>query len=112
MGNIEDNFVTLDQDKDGNRVTFNLIEDESGDTYWGYGHVDPRTFIAELNRWIVHTLGEGEEIWSDPDELAKAGTSVDHLWARYREDGEVFELVEPTMTEADASNFPVTRVWL
>lgn len=105
---VEDNFVMTDLDKDGNTLTFDVIEDESGDVYWGYGHVDPATFIAEINRWIVHTMGEEEAIYTDPDKLP---SKVDHLWAKYTSD-ERFELVEPTGTEADADTFPVTRLWL
>lgn len=87
-------------------VTFDLIEDESGDTWWGYGHVDPERFIAELNRWLDHTMGEAAQDF-------ELDAKVDHLWAKLDDKyGEHFSLVEPTCTEADAHIFPVTRLFL
>lgn len=110
---VEDNFTMSDVDADGNVLTFSVIQDESGDTFWAYGHVDPEEFVEELNRWIVHTMGEDECIYSDLAELAQAAVCVDHLWACMDEDrDEIFHVREPSGTEADASTFPVTRLFL
>lgn len=106
---IEKLFMTYDKastptgDVD---VKFNLIEDEDGSTWWGYGHVDPDEFIAELNRWLDHTMGEAE-----PD--FELDTRVDHLWARFTDEHlERFVIIDPTGPDGDAGFFPVTRAWL
>lgn len=89
-------------------VTFNLIEDERGDIYWGYGHVAQSDFVVEVNRWLEHVGCDGGEI---PDT-----TPVDHLWAKYENDGdERFELVKDYGSEVlkkAADVFPVTRLWI
>lgn len=95
----EHHFVTNDG------AIFNLIEGEDGGTYWGYDHVKPETFIAEVNKWLTHCGIED-------DDLAPPTTKVEHLWARANGETGDFELREPTMTESDAELFPVTRVWL
>lgn len=94
----EHHFVTNDGE------IFNLIEDEGG-TIWGYGHVPQPEFIAEANRWIVHTIGE--------DEKLRDTTPVEHLWARADERVDEFVLVNPdAYPELAKDAFPVTRVWL
>lgn len=94
----EHHFITNDGD------IFNLIEDESGGVYWGYGHIPAAEFIAEVNRWLLHC-------GCDPNEPAPESTPVDHLWAKYdNDDDERFLLVKNPAPEDDA--FPVTRSWL
>lgn len=98
----EHHFVTNDG------PIFNLIEDEDGGTYWGYGHVEPQTFITEVNRWLTHC-----GLYND--DLAGPDTKVDHLWARYSPDTGEFHCVDkPWMGTKEAASdlFPVTRVWL
>lgn len=98
---IESMFVTRDIDQ-----TFNMIEDEQGDVWWGYGHRDGPEFTEEVNRWLIHACGV-----THPDDLFAASQPVEHLWARFVVgDDERFELVR----EADAGSvenaFPVTRL--
>jgi hypothetical protein len=101
----EHHFVMADKDADGNKITFGVIEDESGDIYWGYGHVLPDEFTAEVNRWFVHTGSV-----TDPDDLVQVGTPVEHLWATLDDEhGERFTLVDP---QEIAEAFPVTRLML
>ncbi|MCV7255293.1 hypothetical protein H7J86_24320 [Mycobacterium hackensackense] len=103
--NYEHHFITQDVDSDGNQVTFSIIEDESGDTFWGYGHRDAGEFIEEINRWAVHA---GE---IDPDMAIPNDHRVDHLYA-YNHDGVHFKLVSPTDSLIPEDAFPVTRLWL
>jgi hypothetical protein len=105
MMDIEDNFVTTDKDHFGNPVRFEMMEDESGDIFWAYGHVDPVKFVGEINRWLMHV---GMDIMA----LIVDHSGVEHLYARMDEDGERFQIHGPTMTEADAHMFPVTRLML
>lgn len=98
----EHHFVTLDKDADGNDVRFGLIEDESGGTFWGYGHVAASEFVAEVNRWIRHCGLADEEL---PNE---APTPVDHLWACVQDDN--FRLIDHAEDASDP--FPVTRLRL
>lgn len=110
---VEDSFRMSDLDKDGNVVVFDIVESEDGGTYWGYGHVEPEKFIAEVNRWIVHTMGEEERIYSDPEELAKAGAHVKHLWAACSSDkDELFTVPAAENLTPGPDTFPVTRLWL
>ena len=112
-GDTEELFTTVDRDADGNVVTFGVVEDESGGTYWAFGHVDPAQFIAEVNRWLVHTVGEDEQVYSDPEQLARAGPHVDWLHARMNgPDDERFTLGLPVGRDSDADLFPVTRLQL
>lgn len=102
MSVVEDSFITRDIDK-----TFNMIEDESGDLFWGYGHRDGPEFIEEVNRWLIHACGA-----TVPDDLFPSSERVEHLWAKFDDQyREHFTLVEPTCTEADAHIFAVTRLW-
>lgn len=94
---IEDRFVTQDIDK-----TFNMIEDENGEVFWGYGHRDGPEFIEEVNRWLIHACGV-----IDPDDLFASSQQVEHLWARFNDD-ERFDLVDPIGTGPDV--FQVTRL--
>ena len=108
----EHHFVTVDKEStpsgDVDRQ-FYLIGDENGDTWWGYGHVDPGDFIAEVNRWLKHCGLSG------PDYEIGYGHRVDHLWARYENDDEErFVLVKDhgnDVLEKHADVFPVTRLW-
>lgn len=94
----EHHFVTNDGE------IFSLIEDEGG-TIWGYGHVPQPEFVAEANRWILHTLGEDEKI--------RDATPVEHLWARVDENYDEFVLVNPhAQPELTKDAFPVTRLSL
>lgn len=90
----ERHFVTLDVS-----ARFAMIEDESGDVFWGYGHRDATEFITEVNRWLEH-MGVGS--YALPD-----GTPIEHRWARLdNEHGDRFSLVDESADDA----FPVTRV--
>lgn len=101
MQTIEDLFVTCDIDQ-----KFNMIEDESGDIWWGYGHRDATEFTNEVNRWLIHACGA-----TVPDDLFAVSQPVEHLWARMNPKyDERFDIVESTGTEADAAVFPVTRL--
>lgn len=103
MGNVEDNFVMIETDADNNPITFNTIEDESGDIFWGYGHQDADTFIDEINRWLVHTGAI-----TDPDDfLFPQHHKVEHRYAKMTTD-ERFELTESD----DDGAFLVTRLML
>lgn len=103
---VEDMFVTHDKTADGEPVRFEVIEDEAGDTWWGYGHVPGEQFITEVNRWLEHTMGHDGEAF-------RLDWHVDHLYARQlSHDAERFTLEEPTGTEHDAHLFPVTRLWV
>ena len=109
----EHHFKTLDKRPGPNGdvdVTFDLIEDESGDVWWGYGHVDPGDFIDEVNRWLEHCGLTGDDFF------VRADHRVDHLWARYVcDDHERFELVKDygnDLLKKHADVFPVTRLWV
>lgn len=96
---VDHRFVTQDIDK-----TFNMIEDEGGDLFWGYGHREGPEFTNEVNRWLIHACGI-----THPDDLFPASQSVEHLWARFIND-ERFELVRPADVESVPQAFPVTRL--
>lgn len=94
----EHHFITNDG------PIFNMIEDDSGDVFWGYGHREPDEFTGEINRWLIHVNAA-----TVPDDLIPLGAKVDHLWAKYKDgNDEYFELVESSEPHA----FPVTRFWL
>ena len=96
---VENLFITRDVNK-----TFNMIEDENGDKFWGYGHRDGSEFSEEVNRWLIHACGV-----THPDDLFAANTTVEHLWARMDDEcGEHFTLV--TYPDPEAGVFPVTRL--
>jgi hypothetical protein len=99
----EHHFVTNDG------PIFNMIEDESGDIFWGYGHVPPGEFLAEVNRWAIH-VGAVDSDHVMPDH------KVEHLWARMDDQhGERFALVDKSWLgtkEAADDIFPVTRLML
>lgn len=100
---VEELFVTRVYDE-----TFNMIEDESGDIWWGYGHQNAAEFTDEVNRWLICECGV-----TCPDDLFAATQPVEHLWARMNgDDDERFTLAEPTMRESDANLFPVTRLMM
>jgi hypothetical protein len=98
---VVDLFVTKDID-----LTFNMIEDERGDVFWGYGHRDGPEFIEEVNRWLHHVSYNGA---SDPDDLFAASQPVEHLWARMVTD-ERFEMVRPADVDSVPQAFPVTKL--
>lgn len=94
----EDNFITRDIG-----ATFNMIEDESGDMFWGYGHRAGYEFIEEINRWLIHINAA-----TVPDDLIPLNHRIDHFWASFDEpDGERFKLVPAC---DDPNVFPVTRL--
>lgn len=98
---IEHRFITREPHK-----TFNMIEDESGDIFWGYGHRDGPEFIEEVNGWLIHAC-----VAIDPDDLFATSTKVEHLWARFVVgNDERFELVRPAEVEFVGQAFPVTRL--
>lgn len=97
---FEQTFITRDID-----TTFNMIEDESGDVFWGYGHREGPEFIEEVNRWLIHACGV-----IDPDDLFALSQPVEHFWAAMEEpDGERFKLVP---ADSDPNVFPVTRLMI
>lgn len=97
----EHHFVTNDG------PIFQMIEDERGDIFWGYGHRDAEEFTDEVNRWLIHACGA-----TVPDDLFAASQPVEHLWARYEGDNpdSSDHFVLASKDAADA--FPVTRLWL
>lgn len=100
-------FATQDRDADGKPVFFNVIEDEDGDIWYGYGHVPPAEFVAEVNRWLEH-CGVFEDEWTPPVEA----DSVQHIHA-YDHDGERFMIATPThLAPPGAETFPITRLWV
>lgn len=108
MPDVERTFITTDMTPSGTtgepvEITFNMIEDEDGETYWGYGHQDADEFTAEINRWSVHCGAI-----TDPDDLIQVGTPVEHRYAKMTNE-ERFMLVEPGITP---DIFPVTRLML
>ena len=98
-------FVTHDGE------VFKMIEDESGDIWWGYGHRDGPEFIEEVNRWLIHACGV-----TVPDDLFASSRQVEHLWVRMDDpDGERFTVVDkPWLGSKEAANelFPVTRLMI
>lgn len=97
----EHHFITNDGD------VFKMIQDESGDTFWGYGHREAAEFIDEINRWMIYT---GDV--TDPDDLFHPETNqVDHMLA-YNHDGERFAIVDPASSFIPEDAFPVTRLWI
>lgn len=96
-------FVTTDHDEDGNTITFDMIEDESGDIFWGYGHIPAAQFIPEVNRWLDHVGIDS----LDPADM----NYVEHVWARFKEDNdERFDIIEELPKDAGDGFFPVTRL--
>jgi hypothetical protein len=106
---IEDQFHMSDKNEHGMIVTFDIIEDESGDTYWAYGHdITPERFTEELSRWLAHTTNETLSVHKDTP------LHLDRLWAQYNPNqAEYFSLTEPPACHpSDSEKFPVTRVML
>jgi hypothetical protein len=104
----EHNFITRDKDAKSNPITFNMIEDESGDVFWGYGHQLDYAFIAEVNRWLSHVGIEDEQLV----DVRTDARSVRHLYAKMVNDeyGDRFKVCE--LDEDDPEIFPVTRLML
>jgi hypothetical protein len=103
IASYEHHFITNDG------PTFKMIEDESGDIWWGYGHREAEEFTGEVNRWLMHACGV-----TDPDDLFPANQTVEHLWATLDdEDGEHFTLVDaPEAAFAGPEVFPITRLMI
>lgn len=99
-------FITEDKTADGGDVTFNMIEDESGDIYWAYGHVDGDAFGDEVNRWWIHT-----GTVTDPDDLIQVGHRVEHMWAILNPNDE-WRFILANVTADTMGAFPVTRLML
>lgn len=101
---IESVFITRLADR-----TLNMIEDERGDIFWGYGHQVAAEFTDQINQYLIWECGA-----TDPDDLFAVSTPVEHLWARM--DGEYnehFKLVDkPWLGTKEAADdvFPVTRL--
>lgn len=99
----EHHFVTNDG------PIFNMIEDESGDVFWGYGHRDADEFTGEVNRWLIHVNAA-----TVPDDLIRVGTPVEHLWAKYEcedpDGSDRFALTRELHEHDDDEIFPVTRL--
>lgn len=102
IATYEHHFITNDG------PIFNMIEDESGEIYWGYGHRDPGEFVAEVMRWLQHVGAGPEPGEPHPSGLMEHG--VEHLWASLEDPyGERFKLV-PACNDPEV--FPVTRLML
>jgi hypothetical protein len=102
----EHHFVTDDG------PIFQMIEDERGDIFWGYGHREGPEFIDEVNHWLIHVNAA-----MVPEDLIPLTQHVDHLWAKYdveSPDGsDHFKLVEDfgnDLLKKHADIFPVTRL--
>lgn len=55
--------------------TFTVMEDENGDMYFAYGHVPETEMIAEVNRYLRHTI---------PGDDFEAGAGwTQHVWAKF-----------------------------
>ncbi len=103
-------FVTHDSTYEGDPISFNIIEDEDGDVFWGYGHQRAEEFLGEINRWLVHVGLDDPE--NELVSLAAHGRSVNHLWARMKDaSDERFDLVKSVYDRLDDC-FPVTRLVL
>lgn len=98
----EHHFITKDKNEAGHMLTFNMIEDESGDVFWAYHHVEPREFIEEVNRWLKNCAVPEEQLIQPLID----GPAVKHLWARMIDD-ERFKICQ---WEAGGHIFPVTRL--
>jgi hypothetical protein len=104
---VEHIFTMIEHDDLGQIVSFDVIEDEDGERFWGHGHVDPEEFIAEVNKWLVHVGAI-----TSPDDFLYASThKVEHLWAKMTTE-ERFELTKDLHEEDDDGVFPVTRLML
>lgn len=100
QGTYEHHFVTNDG------PIFNMIEDQSGDIFWGYGHRDGPDLIEEVNRWLIHV-----NVATVPDDLIPLSAPVEHLWARLDDEyGERFTLTKELHETDDDGIFPVTRL--
>lgn len=98
-------FVTHDSTYEGDPVSFDMIEDEDGATFWGYGHRDQLSFLGEVNRWLRHCGVDADELVGDVD----AG-SVTHHHALLADDSdERFSIFD---NDQDGHSFPVTRLVL
>lgn len=90
-------FDTID---DGE--TFFVMEDECGDQYYAYGHIDQESVEAEVTRYLDHMIPSGD--------FEVNGWTM-HRWAKFTDlDGELFTF--NGVTEADPGAFPVTVVKL
>ena len=90
-------FDTQDGDE-----KFSLMEDEDGDGYFSYGHVEPSAFIAELRRYLIHTIGQDgfDELYVE---------DVTHVYAKFLDfHAERFSWDGATAETAHA--FPLTYV--
>lgn len=101
---VEDLFTTRLTDR-----TLNMIEDERGDIFWGYGHREASEFTNEVNQWLISECGA-----THPDDLFAASQPVEHLWARLDDKHEDrFRVVDkPWLDTKEAADdvFPVTRL--
>lgn len=98
---IEDRFITRLADR-----TLTMIEDEGGDTFWGYGHQDAPEFADQVNQYLIWECGA-----TDPDDLFAASQPIEHLWAKFDDpDGERFTLTTDLHEDDDDGIFPVTRL--
>lgn len=86
---------------DGDEKFF-LMEDENGDAYFSYGHVEPAAFIAELRRYLIHAIGEDgfDELYVE---------DVTHTYARFI-DKYAEQFTWDGVTANTAHAFPLTYV--
>ena len=104
MTTLADTFVTFDRDKDGNDLRFEMIEDESGDVFWAYGHVPAPKLIDEVNAWFIHV----DVVTNSFDLLFPDTTKVTYHAADLDADNERFTITNTP----GADSLPVTRLVL
>lgn len=97
---VEHLFMTRDVNR-----TFNMIEDEDGDVFWGFGHREAPEFTNEVNQWLISECGV-----TDPDDLFAASQPVEHLWAYMDGDSHRFKLAKEP--DPELNTFPVTRLMI
>jgi len=87
--------------EDGDEKFF-IMEEENGDGCFAYGHIDPVEFIAEVCRYLVHTIGEDgfDELYVE---------DVRHTYARFI-DKYAEQFTWDGVTAETAHAFPLTYV--
>ena len=82
-------------------TTFPFVEDENANIT-GYGHQDPDTFAAEVNRYDAMCTGEAvaeDDLWT--------GDHISHAWVTVDPDGEHLHVC----TADTPGAIPVTSLW-
>lgn len=92
--------VSLTMDMCAGNAPYPFTEDENANIT-GYGHQDPATFAAEINRFEVEVCEE------DPDDLTDWTDRVFQTYVYLDDDGERLHQCAST----DLGAFPVTVLW-